>query len=106
VAKCKWFNKGANKDCDWLNKPPPERWATDRDLLTTSGRNWGRVQDIPPGTRGLTIADIYPPAYTLTWPKGASPALRFAWPFAFAANNSELGGAVHNVWYQVWWDAQ
>jgi RHS repeat-associated protein len=105
VARCRWFNRGANKDCDWLKKVPSERWPADRGLLTVSRNKWGRVQDIPPGRRGLTIVDIYPPAYALTWPEGASPGLRFAWPFAFAPNNSGLGSSVHNVWYQVWWDA-
>jgi hypothetical protein len=86
VGKCKWFNRGAKNDADWLKLPPRQRWATDADNLTVSPGTWDRVGGIPPGQRGLTPFNIDPMQYGNTWGSGASPALRFVWPFGVAGS--------------------
>ena len=90
VAKCKWFNRGAKNDGDWLKLPPGRRWKTDSDLLTTSPGKFDDVRGVPPGQRGLTPFDIDPRQYwggkEPTWRSGASPGLRFVWPFGAAGS--------------------
>ena len=107
VAKCKWFQRGKEADWKWLKECPRKRWSIDSDKLTTSSTKWDGVGNIPPGQRGLTPLDIRPQNYwggpNPTWKSGASPALRFVWPFAFLGTGSQFGQVVHDNFYpEVW----
>jgi uncharacterized protein YodC (DUF2158 family) len=97
VAKCKWFNRGAKTDMKRLN------WSADKDLITTTKAKLDSVQDLPPGRRGLSIFDIAPGQYKNTWGSGASPALRYAWPYAVTGSESPAGQQIHDKFYPTAW---
>ena len=97
VAKCKWFNRGAKDDLSRLG------WAKDKDLLTTSATTLGKVGNLPPGQRGLGVFDIDPTQYGNTWQSGASPALRFSWPFGVTGSESPVGQLIHDNYYPDKW---
>jgi RHS repeat-associated protein len=86
VAKCKWYNRGAEKDWKWLKNKPSKRWAEDRDKMTVSKDTWDKVGNTPLGQRNLNIFNIAPSQYGKTWGSGASPALRFVWPVGVAGS--------------------
>jgi hypothetical protein len=90
LGRCKWFKRGAEKDGEWLRLPPRQRWNADRDKLTVSPDRWKEVANLPPGDRGLNVKDISPLHYWTgdnpTWGSGASPGLRFVWPFTVGAS--------------------
>ncbi len=90
LGRCKWFRRGAEKDGEWLRLPPRQRWNADRDKLTVSPERWKEVANLPPGDRGLNVRDISPLHYWTgdnpTWGSGASPGLRFVWPFTVGAS--------------------
>ena len=97
VAKCKWFNRGAKDDLRRLG------WAKDMDLITTSATTLGKVGSLPPGQRGLGVFDIDPTQYGNTWKSGASPALRFSWPFGVTGSESPVGQLIHDNYYPDMW---
>jgi hypothetical protein len=84
LAKSKWFNRGAEKDWDWIKMPPRQRWADECGKITVSPEKFGGVENIPPSQRGLSLFDIRPSQYPNTWGEGASPGLRYLWPFGVA----------------------
>ena len=84
----KWFRNGAPDDWKWLKMPPKQRWAAERGKITTSAEKFGEVSGLPAAERRIGIRDIDLSQYGTTWGTGASPGLRYGWPYGVTGANT------------------